>query len=276
MKRILIVSILAALSLAASSSCGPSAYTMNMDTRYPSASGIDFAGKSISVVFLDNGKDSLFNVTVADLLASRMEEDYFGGESGIGIYRLPQVSGGVYSSRDTLSSLIMELDTDVVILLDSPASRDGGDGSDEVVVARAYVYDSMGADSVKVVQGRLLSSETDVEGASVLADALGEYYAGTWRTESFTLLYYDMGRRWLQALEYALNMEWDKAIDKWLELTDTDDNTVRACAEYNLALGCLVSGQPELAQEWLDLSDRDGKVYLSSGLRTRIKERLDR
>ncbi len=274
MKRIVLVTVLAALSLAAVS-CGPSAYTMKMDTRYPSASGIDFAGKSISVVFLDNGRDSLFSCTVADLLASKMEEDYFGGESGIGIYRLPEVSGSDYSSRDTLSSLIMELDTDVVILLDSPLYRGDSDAENPVVVCRAYAYDSMGADSVKVVQGRLLSSETDAEGAANLADALGEYYGGHWLTESFTLLYYGGGRKWSEALEYALDMKWDKAIDKWLELTDTKDITVRACAEYNIALGCLVSGQPQLALEWLDLSDRDGKVYLSSGLRTRINNRLE-
>ncbi len=273
MKRIVLVAAVAALSLAAVS-CGPSAYTMRMDTRYPSASGIDFAGKSISVVFLDNGRDSLFNCTVADLLASKMEEDYFGGEPEIGIYRLPESSGSDYSSRDTISSLIMELDTDVVILLDSPLYRESSDAESAVVVCRAYAYDSMGADSVKVVRGRLLSSETDAEGASAVADALGEYYSGNWRTESFTLLYYYPGSRWTDALEYAEKMQWDKAIEKWLKLTETDNNIIRSCAEYNIALGCLVSGQPELALEWLDLSDKDGKVNLSSGLRTRILQRL--
>lgn len=273
MKRIALVSLLAALSFAAVS-CGPSAYTMRMDTRYPSASGIDFTGKGISVVFLDNGKDSLFNCTVADRLASALEQDYFKGEQKIGIYRLPEVSGSRYSSRDTLASLIMELNTDVVILLDSPLCLDSENGGKDMVISKAYSYDSLGADTVKVVQVQLPSSRSDVAGAGSMADALGEYYSGIWQTESYTLLYYDLGDKWTSALEYAEDMEWDKAIELWMELADTDDNVKRSCAEYDIALGCLIMGQPQLASEWLDRSDEDCPISLSDGLRKRINYRL--
>ena len=273
MKRIVFASLLAVLSLAAVS-CGPSAYTIMMDTRYPSASGIDFTGKNISVVFLDNGRDSLFNCTVADRLASELEDDYFAGQQNIGIYRLPEVNGSRYSSRDTLASLIMELDTDVVILLDSPLCLESDNDGKTMVIAKAYSYDALGTDSVKVVQAQLPSSKADVAGAGSVADALGEYYSGTWQTESYTLLYYDWGTKWTEALEYAEDMEWDKAIDKWLEIVSTDDNVVRSCAEYNIALGCLIMGQPGLASEWLDRSDADCPVSLSNGLRKRINYRL--
>jgi hypothetical protein len=273
MKRIALVSLLAALSLAAVS-CGPSAYTMRMDTRYPSASGIDFTGKNISVVFLDNGKDSLFNCTVADRLASDLESDYFKGEQKIGIYRLPEVSGSRYSSRDTLASLIMELDSDVVILLDSPLCLESENDGKTMVIAKAYSYDSLGADTVKVVQAQLPSSGADTAGAQSVAVALGQYYSGTWQTESYTLLYYDWGDRWTEALEYAEDMEWDKAIELWMELCDTNDNVKRSCAEYDIALGCLIMGQPDLASEWLDRSDADCPVSLSKGLRKRINYRL--
>lgn len=273
MKRIVLVSLLAALSLAAVS-CGPSAYTMRMDTRYPSASGFDFSGKQIAVVFLDNGKDSLFNCTVADHLAADLEDDYFKGEQKIGIYRLPEVSGSRYSSRDTLASLIMELDTDVVILLDSPICLQSDSDGKTLVIAKAYSYDALGADSVKVVQAHLPSSKADVAGAGSVADALGEYFSSTWQTESYTLLYYEWGDKWTEALLNAEDMEWDKAIEKWMELTDTNDNVKRSCAEYNIALGCLITGEPALASEWLDRSDADCPVSLSKGLRKRINAKL--
>ena len=274
MKRIALVSLLAALSLAAVS-CGPSAYTMRMDTRYPSASGIDFSGKTISVVFLDNGRDSLFNCTVADRLAGDLEEDYFKGERKIGIYRLPEVSGSRYSSRDTLTSLIMELDTDVVILLDSPQCLESGNDGKTMVIAKAYCYDALGTDTVKVVQALLPSSKADIAGAGSVAGALGEYYAATWQTESFTLLYFDWTDKWTDALIYAEDMEWAKAIETWMELAATNDNVKRSCAEYNIALGCLVMGDPALASEWLDRSDADYPVSLSKGLRKRINNRLE-
>ena len=273
MKRIALVSLLAALSFAAVS-CAPSAYTIRMDTRYPSASGIDFTGKNISVVFLDNGKDSLFNCTLADRLASELEKDYFAGDQKIGIYRLPEVSGSRYSARDTLASLIMELDTDAVILLDSPMCLDSAADGKSMVISKAYSYDSLGADTVKVVQVQLPSSRSDIAGAGSVADALGGYYSGTWQTESYTLLYYEWTDKWTDALEYAEDMEWDKAIALWMELCDTKDNVKRSCAEYDIALGCLVMGQPQLASEWLDRSDEDCPISLSEGLRKRINYRL--
>lgn len=273
MKRIVLASALAVLTFAMVS-CGPSSYTMMMDTRYPSASGIDFTGKSISVVFLDNGKDSLFNYTVADRLAAGLESDYFGGEQKINVFRLPEVPDSRYSSRDTLASLIMELDTDAVILLDSPLFLESGNDGKTLAIAKSYSYDSMGSDSVKVVQAHLPSGTADTSSARAVADALGEYYSGTWQTESYTLIYFDWGSKWTDALDYATDMEWDKAIELWLELTDTNDNVARSCAEYDIALGCLIMGQPELAGEWLDRSDADYPVSLSKGLRKRIEYRL--
>ena len=247
---------------------------MRMDTRYPSASGFDFTGKNVAVVFVDNGKDSLFNCTVADRLAAELEDDYFSGEQKIGIYRLPEVNGSRYFSRDTLTSLIMELDTDAVILLDSPQCLESDNDGKTLVIAKAYGYDALGTDSVRVVQAHLPSSSADIAGA--VADALGEYFSSTWQTESYTLLYYEWGDKWTDALLYAEDMQWDKALEKWLELTDTNDNVKRSCAEYNIALGCLITGEPALASEWLDRSDADCPVSLSKGLRKRINAKLGR
>ena len=77
MKRLLTI---LAVSLAISS-CGPSSYLMLLDKRQTSPSGMDLAGKSIAVVYLESesGVDSLFNNRLSDLLALGLEEEYFSG-----------------------------------------------------------------------------------------------------------------------------------------------------------------------------------------------------
>ena len=46
----------------------------------------------------------------------------------------------------------------------------------------------------------------------------------------------------------------------------------RACAAYNIALGCFMSGLPDLALEWLDRSDKDQPISISKDLRKKIAE----
>ena len=51
----------------------------------------------------------------------------------------------------------------------------------------------------------------------------------------------------------------------------------RACLEYNLGLGCLMMGRPDLAKEWVDLSleetPTDEAKALSAKLKTILKSR---
>ena len=44
----------------------------------------------------------------------------------------------------------------------------------------------------------------------------------------------------------------------------------RARAEYNLAAACFLMGDLQLAEGWLDKSDKDGPVELSGSLRRKI------
>ena len=48
----------------------------------------------------------------------------------------------------------------------------------------------------------------------------------------------------------------------------------RSCAEYNIAIACLMLGDAELAIEWLDRSDADCNLPMSEALRKRISARL--
>ena len=120
MKSILKAFLAVSAALAAVS-CGPSKYMMHLEMRYPSKAGIELAGKNVSVVYLENGKQIQdgFNASMAEGLAYTIENDYGTGEGSVGIYRMTRSASGDYSSKDTLTNLLIDTGADVVFLLDT-------------------------------------------------------------------------------------------------------------------------------------------------------------
>ena len=87
------------------------------------------------------------------------------------------------------------------------------------------------------------------------------------------VIYYDGAERaWNDAASHAYSFEWDKAIEKWLTLVGSKSAEKRACAAYDIALGCFMSGQPDLAIEWLDRSDKEMPINIARDLRKKIKQ----
>ena len=98
-------------------------------------------------------------------------------------------------------------------------------------------------------------------------------FLSTWKQEYFQVIYYDGAEAaWNKGAEYAYSFKWDKAIEEWIPLTKSKNEEKRACAAYNIALGCFMTGMPDLALEWLDRSDKDMPVSISKDLRRKIKE----
>ena len=75
-------------ALMALASCAPQAFVVRSEMRGPSKSGLSLAGKSMAVVYLTDGnpRDTLFNASAAGGFASRLEEEYFGGEREIELF----------------------------------------------------------------------------------------------------------------------------------------------------------------------------------------------
>lgn len=110
-------------------------------------------------------------------------------------------------------------------------------------------------------------SEAGKAGAKAAASFLP-----TWKEDSFSVIYYDGAEpAWNKAAESAYAYRWKEAIDLWMTLLGSKSREKRACAEYNIALACFMTGQPDLALEWLDRSDEDTPVSLSAQLRQKIK-----
>ena len=156
-KTMAAASLMAVMTFAAVS-CGPSAYTLSIETSRPSASGVDLAGKTVSVVYMDNGQepDSLFAASMASAFVMELEDDYFGGDSLVPVFCLDKISGSDYFSKSSMADLLVEAGTDVLFLLDSPVfgtdiearTVPSGDGAYTAVgtipfSVNLYAYDSM-------------------------------------------------------------------------------------------------------------------------------------
>lgn len=305
MKRSLLSAIAALSALVALQSCDPQAFSMNVEMRYPSSSGMSIDGKSVAVVYLneDSAKDSVFNECLANGFASAIEKNYFNGAEAVNLYKMPKVVGGVYSNADTLINLIVDTGCDIVFLFDAPefgnvqikeqkTSTSGTYYPVSVPVAvKLYGFDSLsGSDTVRVWTGtRMLSANMEASlGRQAAADSLwnrigssaenlGEVSARTfapvWKEETYTFIYYESPEAWLTAAQYASDYKWNEAMKVWISLLDTNNTMKRSCAEYNIATACFLMGDNELALKWLNSSDEDYPISLSKALRKRIQAR---
>lgn len=301
-----------ALALSMFVACAPSKYTMHLETRYPSKSGLDLAGKNVSVIYLENGteyKDG-FSASMAESLAYNLEKDYGTGEGSVGVFRMTKSAGGNYASKDTLFNLLMDTGSDLVFLIDtirfgemtiggpskvayvtSPDSSTVNVGSIPFNL-RMYSYDAMNkSEEVKNFGGTAIAqpdvysngtlSAEQLKAAAYKAlpaegwaagEMLSQSFASQWKVEGYSIVYFD-SPKWLAAAEKADQLDWKGAMDVWFELLDSKDVLKRASAAYNIALSCYMLGDYKLAEEWLDLSDKDSELPLSSALRKRIEER---
>lgn len=254
-------------------SCGPMTYVLPIQSRQPSPSGLDLSGKSMSVIYLEDADStySSFNNVMADGLAYTLEMDFFDGEEGVKVYNLLKDPDGDYASVDTASQYVLLLDSDVVMILDTPET-DGARISGKIpFVSKLYVYDSMGEDKVTMLQCKssVTSFDETAKGVS-LGNALASPLMPEWKLEAFSMYYFESSNKWIKALDHACGGELKEAIDIWMGFVKSDDAFKASAACYNIATACFLLEQKDLAAKWLDMSDSYQPMPLAPGLRKRI------
>lgn len=268
-------------------SCGPSAYLLDIETRQPSAAGVELIGKTISVVYLDDGvaEDSLFVAGMSSAFVSRLEKEYFAGDSLITIYCLDKQYDADYQDKSGMLDLLMDTGSDVIFLFDSPSFA-GGDTSgltgDDIAgkvpfSVNLYVYDSMDKrDTVLQFRGSSIADMADLENTARSAgSASGSKFVPGWRAEEIVFFLYD-SQQWYDTYFHVQEYEWQKAMDIWMSMLDTENLEKRACIEYNLAAACYIQGQYDLALEWVEMSEKHFHLPYTAGLRSRIEDRAGR
>ena len=245
---------------------------------------------------------------MASALARSLEEDYFGGNEAIGVYKIPTDS----VSLDLMHRLVIDTGDDVVFLLGPPSFGEVALSEnvalqqpvsvDSAFIAQAqipyaaklFVYDSMDKeDRLQVFRGNSIlrtqvyssgvtapeflkdkALESKELGAELVGKQISNRFVPTWKTEAYSLYYFEgWDDDWVQAAYLASEMEWKKAADIWMKKIGDNSYTKRACACYNTALAFYMMGDLNLATKWLDRADQFGTPSLSPGLRKRIEAR---
>lgn len=310
MKNTLIAISAVCLTLA---SCAPMKHAVHVEMRHPSRSGVDLAGKDISVVYLetDNTVANTFSEGMADGFAYTLEQDYGTGEGSVGIYRMRMSENGNYASRDSLFNILMDTGADVVFLFDtvrlgtiviggstrvaSPSSQDSSyvsratmpytmklfcfDAMDQKEEVKAFGGTSVARPDIysdgKRTSGELMKTAMkNIDADGWNAGVLvADSFKSQWKHEQYSIVYYET-EKWYDALVKAEQYDWKGAMEIWLGLLDTGDLMKRACAEFNISVACYMLGDYHLASEWLDRSDEDNKLPISDAMRKRIDQRM--
>ena len=271
-------SLLFTFAALAAVSCSPEVYSLYLEVRQPSASGLDLARKSMAIVTMET-PDSTFDRNTASAMARVLENDYFGGEELIGMYRIPAVDT---VSLDLMHSLVMDTEADVIFVMNSTL----GPTLDETrvpVKTQLSVYDSMGEDKVNRYKGSAILTPKDNEAglpeeAERVGSRVASRFLSTWKQETFSLYYFDdfNNSKWDQALRYSYKNDFAKAIDVWMELVKGGSAIKKAAASYDIAMAFYLLEDYEMAAKWLDMADSLENLSLSKGLRKRINERLEK
>ncbi len=278
------------LLLPAVFACSPVIYPLSIEERQPSKSGLDLARKSMAVVYDDAARDTAFSYAFAESFATALEKDYFNGERTIGIYSV-DLGKGDYESRDSMVSLVMQTDADVVFVLKNPetgALVRTADKTMAPVSIKMLAYDSMGGekDKVRSFNGTVNLSESgslDEEAfrsvltanAKSLGNKASSSFLSTWKEENYGVYYFDSAvPGWYEGTAAAANFEWKKAIEYWFKTLDTKNMERRACAEFNIALACYMMEDYPLALKWLDRADADCQLSLSAALRKKLQNKI--
>lgn len=275
MKRIFVI----LLTLTALCACTPQAYTLLYDMHYPGEAGFVLENKTMSVVYLNDGnrQDTSYVSSLASGFVKGLESEYFQGEEAVPVFSVPKDPKGVYHAKDSLVNLMVQTDADVLFLFDSPSLRTSADGIS--ATSHLYVYDGLDRkrDSVIVVpltrqypaSGNLQNS------AASYGRSLASLFASNVRKEYYSIIYYDTSDVWIKALFKAADNDWEGAMEIWMDILSgkaTDEQ--RACACYNIALGCYMLEDYGLALEWLDRSDKYQPISLNSSLRSKARSLL--
>jgi hypothetical protein len=104
-----------------------------------------------------------------------------------------------------------------------------------------------------------------------MAKAYVEEIVPYWKEET---RYYYLNPTIRNAQMYIENEEWSRAMNIWAEYVDDTDKTLAAISCFNMALGCEMIGEYELALKWMENVKRKKPEYYWEGYKARIEQRI--
>lgn len=245
---------------------------------------------SLFAITSQNSSDSLRLSNVAVGIAEKLEQDREWAKGRIPVYSIPKeefmgfpselnrIEGGTDTTY--LHTLMVESGSRMLLFVDNLRFYDYGvqknasnTGYDNVNVILPYsvelnIYDAVDdsllynlveRDSVYV---QVLSSVanggelgTAVAGylpqiARKIGEKMGALFTVQWITQERMVICYDGSPDWESALLFAQDFKWREAIELWMPFAESENPKKAAFAAFNIAVGCEILEEPELALKW--------------------------
>lgn len=302
------------LLLFATLSCAPTARIFEIEQSLPSNSSLEMAGSSMTLFFsLGNGElsdslisvnDSLFMANVANAFATKIEEELNLQEGALFIFS-HHPTQRVYDA-DYIRELSFLSNSDIIFILDSltlsnpTLEHSLPDGSNleglfakSEVSSKLLAFNSFTGEQVAsinksesayrdLLSSKDLSKQALIAGAIATIPNLSEYVGSSLAQEFFPkwqrvqrILYLLPGSKWSRAFEYAVECNWNEAMEIWLELTQENNVARVAVAAFNLAVACELTENLPLAQKWLEFSNKCYPLAGYQQYKQHLKERVE-
>jgi tetratricopeptide (TPR) repeat protein len=280
------------LTAALMSGCAPQINYLSVDVRKNAELNIPVGNKSCAIfsVAANAKHDSIRVANVAIGFAEQLEADK-NIESGkmpvysIGAenYWISDANGQMVADKEYVRALAADSDAELLFFINKIKYQQytvqkvsGYSGYEGFNVVLPYMvgldlfdganakqlHSSMQNDSLFLFVDSSVS-ENNVGGviAKKLPDIsrrigaeLAKSLSPQWVTQQRILMTYAGNSDWEEAYALAEEFQWKEAIEKWMEFSDSKDAKKAAFASYNIAVGCEMLEQFDLAVKWLDYS----------------------
>lgn len=268
------------------SSCGASLTTVTMERRLPPKHPVEFSKKSIAVFStIGNLEDSIVNIQISKALSESLEKRLSLRKGSVPVYNHFPEDSARYTS-DYIRELSLLADSDLLFILNGvwanePVILQNSNGDERfgqtyaimTVNTEIVVYDGITAKELASVVSKdtlvisrfvsrndlrksvLLSLfyQSLVDSAGEIGESVADNFFEKWEPIE-RYIYYFNNSDWQNALAFAQSFRWSEAAKIWMEKSSSEDALVAACAAYNMALVCEVSGEKALAAEWLNFA----------------------
>lgn len=151
------------------------------------------------------------------------------------------------------------------------------DTHDQNIVDERRYHDTLAIqidyNSANILLANNMYSKPEVAN-SIVADEVAKFYVME-ITPSWLEVerHYYTDSKFRSAEMYVENQEWNKAIDIWSQYVNDSKSDIAAAACFNIAFGCEMLGEYDLALEWLENVKRKNSEYYWDGYKTLIENR---
>ncbi|MDR2026577.1 MAG: DUF6340 family protein [Prevotellaceae bacterium] len=105
-----------------------------------------------------------------------------------------------------------------------------------------------------------------------MAKAYVEEIVPFWKEE--TRFYY-IADNIARAENYIYSEEWDKAMNVWMNYVNDENSELAAISCFNMAVGCEIFGEYELALKWMENVKKKDATYYWDGYKKLLEKRME-